>query len=259
MQKAHFYVLLLLALAGLQIFGSRARAAEVTAKDVNIILSELSRDEKVQMAFLNNYYTEFATIINQVQLLDTVKSGGYTLSGTLVSEKCISFMNKDQLLGTWGMNIARFIINNSRSFPLLLQGGQISKTCPRYNELNTAQKSAVIVLILTAIAHFESSCKPVAKTKGPNGIAYGLFQLHKGKEQFYDSNRQFCERNSSSNPILASQCAISMLERQLEKNNGVLFSNKSYWDVLRPNGRAKKADDIQNALKRSSLCQQAYL
>lgn len=120
--------------------------------------------------------------------------------------------------------------------------------------MSLKEKATLWTLIVTVMAHFESSCSPEAKNKGPNGMALGLLQLHSGKEDKYDGEFNTCDKNASSSTSGTLKCALGMLETQLERTNGNLFDPKSYWDVLRPRGRARKADDIQRAIQGSSLC-----
>ncbi len=206
----------------------------------------------VQAQYLNysDYADELADIVNRVQLEhDTA----YSLGGTKVSDACVSFMTKDMFLGASGRQIFETIKKNQASFPQIMKGGNLTNYCPKYTTMKADQRAMVWVMLLTMVAHFESSCSMKAKAKGPNGTAKGFYQLHQGKEQNYD-DLQMCVRNASLSDKASGKCALSMIERQLTRENGNLFSKKSYWDVLRPNGAAHKADDIQRTLKKSSLC-----
>jgi hypothetical protein len=120
--------------------------------------------------------------------------------------------------------------------------------------MNLEKKSFIWVLILASIAHFESSCNAKASAQGPNGIAYGYYQLHKGQEQNYDDKKGFCKKNASLSVQASSLCALAILEKQYRNDDMELFNNKSYWDVLRPNGESKKSGLIRQALKNSSFC-----
>lgn len=199
----------------------------------------------------SDYMDEIAEIINQVQFSNDVS---YTLGGAIVSDNCAVFMTKEMFLGENGRNVFETFMNNKASFPRLLDGGTLSKHCPRYKTMTANQKGMVWVMVLTMMAHFESSCNIKAHAKGPNGTAKGFYQLHAGKEQNYDQDMEMCVKNASFSGKSSNKCALAMLEVQLVKEDGQLFSKKSYWDVLRPNGAAKKADDIQRALSKSSLC-----
>lgn len=203
-----------------------------------------------------NYVDEFTDLINHLQLAEET---AYNLSGNSVADSCVALMNKNQIQGSIGVYISQVFSAHSAKLPHLLQGGKINSICPKYPSLSLMQKSQLWTLILATIAHFESSCNPTVPNKGPNGIAYGYYQLHKGKENTYDGNAQLCAVNASGDPKLASKCTLSMLEKQFVKENGILFSPKSYWDVLRPNGRSKKASLIRSAIMRSSICNPKYL
>jgi hypothetical protein len=206
---------------------------------------------QAQYLSYNDYLDEVADIANKIQLGQEMS---YKIGGTTVADSCTVFLSKEMFLGDAGRDIFDTIKNKKASFPELMKGGSLSKYCSKYPRMQDDQKAMVWVMVLTMMAHFESSCSIKAKAKGPNGTAKGYYQLHSGKEQNYDGELDLCVKNASGNEKLSSKCALGMLERQLGKDNGQLFSPKSYWDVLRPAGEAKKADDIQRTLKKSSLC-----
>lgn len=197
------------------------------------------------------YSAEFIEIINQSML---EKDTAYMMGGTPISDACVSLMNKNQLVGTVGAAVYTEFSSRSELYPNLLDGGSVNKYCRKYSEMSKQQKALVWVFVMTTMAHFESSCNEKARAQGPNGIAYGYFQLHKGKENFYAPDVKSCVKNASTSAVLSSKCSMGMLEKQMDKSNGELFSNKSYWEVLRPRGPADKARIIAKALSRSSLC-----
>jgi len=205
---------------------------------------------------LETFATEFTEIINELQVLDQT---AYDLSGNPVADSCVVLMNKNQIQGPIGLYINQVFTTHAAKLPHLIQGGSLTSMCPKYSSLSLLQKSQLWTLILASMAHFESSCVQTASAKGPNGTAYGFYQLHKGKEHLYDGAAKLCVKNAGGHPKLASKCTLSMLEKQFNVNNGILFSNKSYWDVLRPNGSSKKSSLIKAALMKSSLCRGKYL
>ncbi len=199
----------------------------------------------------SNYVDEFINIINQIQLQ---KDTSYLVSSTLVSDGCVSFIDRNSVTGPTGIAIAKLLIQHSELFPHLLQGGTMNRYCRNYSTLTQQRKSLVWVMLLTTMAHFESSCNSNAKAKGPNGTAYGYFQLHRGEEQNYAAVTGYCVKNASQDPRLSSQCTLGMLEYQLKKTGGDLFNKGSYWEVLRPRGASQKAAIIQKAFLKSTLC-----
>ena len=207
--------------------------------------------DQISNTLIHQYSAEFIDIINQTQL---EKKTAYMMGGTPVADACVAFMNKNQMVGNIGAAVYSELAQNTKLYPNLIDGGSVNKYCRKYPEMSTKKKALVWVFIMTTMAHFESSCSEKAKAQGPNGIAYGYFQLHKGKENFYAPETKACVKNASTNPILSSKCTIGMLEKQMDRSNGELFSNKSYWEVLRPRGPADKARIIAKALSRSSLC-----
>jgi len=203
------------------------------------------------------YADEFIDIINDLQL--AIKSS-YNLSGNLVADSCSVIMDKNQLQGPIGQYITQVFKVHQAKLSNLVQGGSLNSICPTYAQMNLERKSQLWTLILASIAHFESSCNTKVPNKGPNGIAYGYYQLHKGKEEAYDLNGTgLCTQNASGDPKLASKCALSMIERQFIYEKGLLFSPKSYWDVLRPRGRSQKASLIRSAIMKSSLCRKVII
>lgn len=232
-------------LGGLLIFTALQARAQAT-EDL-----EIEQSDEIFEKLKSNYIEEFSNIINQVQLK---KDTSYSLSKTLVSDSCVALMSKENFAGPTGTRISQILLQHNDFFPALIQGGSLNRYCRNYSGMSLQQKSLVWVLLLTVIAHFESSCNEKAHAKGPNGTAYGYFQQHAGQEDDYHGNHNLCRKNSSRDPVLAGQCTLSMLEYQFAADRGELFNNKSYWDVLRPNGRSQKAASIQRALTQFSLC-----
>lgn len=198
------------------------------------------------------YLEEFANAVNVSQLQADVS---YRLSTSEISDQCVALMDGKLIAGDVGRAMSQIFLDNQVHFNQLVSGGSVkAKYCPSYGKMSAKEKSIVWVFILTAMAHFESSCNRTAAAKGPNGTAYGYYQLHRGQEHMYDGRNGICQKGDASKPAQASRCTLSMLEKQFENREGELFSNKSYWDVLRPNGSSKKWGIIKTALMRSSLC-----
>lgn len=201
--------------------------------------------------FMDGYIEEFANAVNMDQL---AVNASYPLSTAEVDDKCVAMMDGKMIAGPVGRTLSQIFLDNQTGLDNLVSGGSVrAKYCPRYGKMTSKEKSIVWVFILTAMAHFESNCTRYASAKGPNGTAYGYFQLHKGKEDNYGGGT-FCKKGDAADPAKASKCTLGMLEKQFENREGELFSNKSYWDVLRPTGSSKKWSVIRRALMRSSLC-----
>ena len=198
---------------------------------------------------------DFIDLINkEMMTLDTA----YPLNGVAVSDDCQKFMDKNLVYGDLGQFISRELLSQPKQYSELLNASAMNSACAKYNELTVNQRILIWTLTLAAMAHFESSCNQNASAKGPNGTAYGLFQLHKNKEAGYDNNLKVCQNGDSQNPKRSSQCVLSMLNQQI-KNTGLIFTNKSYWDVLRPNGSSKKAKVIYKAISNSAICKKWLL
>lgn len=208
----------------------------------------LAADEFTEIT--NQQADEFVYLINKYQMLNDT---AYSLNGTQVNDQCTVFMNKENIFGDLGKSISQELQAYPSRYNNLLNADDLALACPKYKSMNVQQKSVVITLLLTAMAHFESSCKISSSIKGPNGRTYGYWQLHKGKEQNYDT-QDLCKKNDSTRPAASARCTLSMLDDQANRSDGIIFYRKSYWDVLRPNGRAKKAPVIKRTLQNFSLC-----
>lgn len=173
---------------------------------------------------------------------------------SMISEKmnwadaCDNFADEDEF-GKWGEMIFAELKKGSND-ALLKGSDDLIRLCPGYRSLNIEGRQNVWVLIMNAMAFYESSCDKNSKAQGPNGSLIGLLQLHRGKEQNYAPS---CKKGDGNTPQGTFRCALSMLNSQLERGEN-LFSRKSYWDVLRPQARSKKFAKIQKAIKSFPLC-----
>ncbi len=200
------------------------------------------------------YIEEFTQIINGVQL---EQQSAYLIGSTPVADSCTVFITKDQFVGKIGQTIVDQLTQAPGDYGYLLHGGSLNDYCPKYKTMTTRQKSLVWVLFMTVMSQFESSCRErVGNKDAPNGTAAGYFQLHNGLEYKYVDDPRKCPKNSSTDPVLATVCALTMLEKQMKRTGGDLFDTKSYWAILRRDQprESRRADDLASALNRSSLC-----
>lgn len=164
------------------------------------------------------------------------------------SRACSSFVNTKGL-GTWGEVVVSEM--RAKNYQTLYDGtSDMREVCPGYNSLNSNSKELVWVMIVNAMAHLESSCNPSITAQGPNGQLIGLLQLHNGREQAYAPN---CRKGDGKTGAGNIRCGLSMLDGQLRRD-GLLFSRKSYWDVLRPQARSQKYKKIRQAVASLGLC-----
>lgn len=126
----------------------------------------------------------------------------------------------------------------------------IVKFCPNFPNLEEHEKKIILLRIIDGMVFFESSCNVSARARGPNGTAYGLLQLHLGREQDYERN---CRKNDSRTSNRSLRCGLNMIHNQVDDNNKIFFAG-SYWEVLRPNGRSRKAKLIARHLWHYPLC-----
>ncbi|MBL7543886.1 MAG: hypothetical protein JNL11_08720 [Bdellovibrionaceae bacterium] len=142
---------------------------------------------------------------------------------------------------------------NEHKYPLFFRpkgGSDLTKYCPQFVNLSIEEKKIIYLRLIDAMVFFESSCNANAKAKGPNGMAYGLLQLHLGREQDYQRG---CRQNDSKSSNRSLACGFGMLHDQVDQTNKLFFEG-SYWDVLRPKGRSKKAKTISSHLWYYPLC-----
>lgn len=147
---------------------------------------------------------------------------------------------------------------NSEKYPYFFQNeanSDIARFCPNFSNLSEYEKKIIWMRVLDGMVFFESTCKTDAAARGPNGTAYGLLQLHLGREHKYEDN---CRKNDSTNGRRTIACGLSMIHEQIEQYRKLFFSD-SYWDVLRPKGHSKRAQNIAKHIWYYPLCQGKHL
>lgn len=152
----------------------------------------------------------------------------------------------------WRANVLNEL--TEQKYPLFFSpkgGSDLIKYCPNFTNLSVDEKKIIYLRLVDAMVFFESSCNVSANAKGPNGTAYGLLQLHLGREQDYQRN---CRQNDSKSSSRSLSCGFSMLHDQVDQHNKIFFDG-SYWEVLRPKGRSMKAKIISSHLWYYPLCQ----
>lgn len=141
-----------------------------------------------------------------------------------------------------------------KKYPLFFEPkapSDLVKYCPNFYNLTDEEKKIIWLRVLDGMVFFESTCNPNAKARGPNGTAYGLLQLHAGREHDYQRS---CRKNDSKNGPRSLTCGLNMIHEQLDQSNKVFFSG-SYWEVLRPRGRSQRAKTIASHIWYYPLCQ----
>jgi hypothetical protein len=217
----------------------------------------------VQAKSESSFATEAQTHESIEQFIDIVNNDNeffeFPINGVEVHERCNKFMNANLTLGPLGQYINNEVQSNAKKYPYLLGSSQMKSLCPKYSKMNMSEKAFVWTLVMTTMAHLESNCNIKASTKGPNGETSGFYQLHNGKEDFYDGDKSECFKFAGADPQSSSRCALAMLDLQMKNNDGLLFTKKSYWDVLRPSGvassLAKAPQKINKAITNHRACQ----
>ena len=189
------------------------------------------------------------------QFMDIVNNDNeffeFPINGVEVDERCTKFMNTNLTLGKLGQYIKNEVQSNAKKYPYLLGSSQMKSLCPKYSNMNVSDKAFIWTLVMTTMAHLESNCNINASIKGPNGKTSGFYQLHNGKEDFYDGEKSECFKYAGADPQSSSRCALAMLDLQMKNNDGALFTKKSYWDVLRPSGVASSLSKAPQKIKKA--------
>lgn len=147
---------------------------------------------------------------------------------------CGKFFDSQGNYGQYG-NMVNQSLDPSKNKSLFESSKDLDMICPGFAALGNDDKKKFWVWTLSATAYKESTCKEKgADSKGPNGTAAGLFQLHKGKEASYPTVGQKCRNGDSGNGNNSIQCTISMLSHYKEKSQGLFVtSGKTYWATFR--------------------------
>ncbi len=161
---------------------------------------------------------------------------------------CNRFVS-DKSYGEWALYIKKAF--NKYRFNYLINGTKdLVRVCPNYRNFKDSEKIDVWITIIIAMSHYESSCRPKITANGPNGPLLGLLQLHKGKEGRYS---KICENGDGKSVNSTIECGLSMLDDQIRRDRQ-LFSQKSYWDVLRPLARSQKWRKIASSISFYPSC-----
>jgi hypothetical protein len=165
----------------------------------------------------------------------------------------------------------------------LMKGADdIVSYCPKWDSIAEDQREGVIVQLIAAITEFESGFKltsrmvePQASFPKPDPVtkkpvaSEGLLQLSYQDELSYKGKipAGYCDFDWSKDKSLGDkdpkktifdaktnlQCGLVILERQV-KLQGKIGYDKSYWAVLRPNGKYSKTKKIQEIVKGFERC-----
>ncbi|UXR63918.1 hypothetical protein EZJ49_12670 [Bdellovibrio bacteriovorus] len=164
---------------------------------------------------------------------------------------CSNFVTENGL-GKWGKSISRNL--NANDYSYLFEGtDDLRLICPSYSSLKNSEKKIIWISIINVMSIGESTCGTdprMNRAQGPNGRLAGVIQLHSGKEHKYSPG---CNKGDSKTPETTFSCTLHMMDDQLRRE-GKLFSRKSYWDVLRPQGVGQKFKEIKKVIGQLSIC-----
>lgn len=162
-------------------------------------------------------------------------------------QKCEAFTNE---LGVSSLGKEVMLTLTQPTVQALLKpAGDVQVYCPNFSQLSDVQVKMMYVVLLQGMSLHESSCTNGLKNHdAPNGVANGILQLHRGKENTYLDSKQ-CPVGASSDTKKSVRCGLGMIARQVENDNK-LFSQASYWHVLRPlNGAGTKKPTVNSKAK----------
>jgi hypothetical protein len=156
--------------------------------------------------------------------------------GTRWSADCEEFIDADGNFGAWGRAILGEI--NSTTAPKLLSkgAGDITRICPKYQQLNDTQRQNFWVWFAASVAMEESSCNPEISGQGPNATVAGLWQLDaSGTEKYCDGVCGSINVYRGSENVV---CGLKMLNwytfTWLKNKSNRIYWNENYWETLHP-------------------------
>jgi hypothetical protein len=179
-----------------------------------------------------------------------------TDASTTFAKGCDNFITKDGQLGTWGKWALAMIKSKPESFGDKIPS-DITRWCPKYPSMEKDQKDLYWVWILASMASQESTCVagPQGNGKGPNGTAYGLFQLE------YNKCPKARNLNNAQDNIT---CAVDLLADEMS-GRATLMSPTSrgtngptYWGTLRSDDNNPKRGADVGAARRTRAVMSQY-
>jgi hypothetical protein len=124
---------------------------------------------------------------------------------------------------------------------------QLKELCPEFSNADRNQRKAFWVLVIAAMAKYESNFNPNTRYKeGPplNTYSEGLLQLSYGDEKRYSQLPIDPAKQNILDPAVNLTSGIIILAKQI-KDKKILFTTKSYyWSVL-----TKKQKEIKAFIK----------
>lgn len=189
---------------------------------------------------------------------------GKTIDQLRFHKECSRFASADGL-GDYGEMVVKEIRSGRHS--ALVEGtDDIGVVCPRYPKMTTYERAHFWVVVAASMSFYESTCTANRRGRGPDGVAYGLMQLHLNHEHLKEAS--YCSRGDAKTAAGSIRCAFSVLDRQLQ-SVGKLFSKGTHFGVLRPQGdlitlrhgenagatvRVKIAQKIAQAIRKTPFC-----
>ncbi|OUR98533.1 hypothetical protein A9Q84_03730 [Halobacteriovorax marinus] len=144
--------------------------------------------------------------------------------------------------------------------------------CPNYNSMNEADKKNFWVILMASMSYAESSfdTSNYYDEKGTND-SYGLLQIDAPNARAYGCKtaKGISPMGSKSGrsgggdmykPKVNLRCGLYILNRQIERTGGSIFSSKSYWAVLRKSrkGSAKMTSRFTAQIQQIPTCQKNF-
>ncbi len=150
----------------------------------------------------------------------------------------------------------------------------ITRFCPKYNNLTRIQKINVIGQIISEMTKWESGFNPLSRmaedlgtdpVTGKQVHSEGLLQLSYQDTQHY----KFCEFDWSKDknlppadpkktildPYKNLHCGIRILNQQVSKHKNIIIGKGAYWAVIKSNSGHHRINEITTAVKKFPICQ----
>lgn len=178
---------------------------------------------------------------------------------------------------------AGYLVSAMVDTPALLSDkSDMTSFCSKWPSLNVEQRKAVVVQLIAAMTSHESSyhltsyaVEPASAFPTPDEVtgkpvaSEGLLQLSYQDQKSYKGKIKdgYCVFNWPADKALDVkdpkksifqakanlQCGLLILNRQVERS-GLIANDKSYWSVLRPNGKYSQTIKIKASVQGFELC-----
>jgi hypothetical protein len=213
------------------------------------------------MACLSQRNSPARNLIEEIQLTAaTLREVARHTNGQ--AEACNSFSTSTKL-NNWGKIFLQAIRNAPN--PALYEGSKdILKLCPNYRSMSDEEKNGLQLMFIKNFSMSEASCKATARLPqarngnfgAPNGTAYGLFQMHLGKENLLTPKTHACKPYDSQVPEKAIRCLAAHLNERVAE--GYPIFTRNHFADLDPNDSRGEARRNMADIRNYRYCKVSY-